>query len=164
MIAADKAIHSFWKFLIAILVCEGVGIASGLLSQGEIASWFNTLNKPTWTPPSSLFGPVWTILYFLMGMSLWLVWKVYATESHKRNAVTIFAIQLFLNFWWSIIFFKFHSPGIALIDIFLMAITISLTIYYFSFISRLAAWLLVPYIAWVSFATVLNYNIWWMNR
>jgi translocator protein len=164
MIAAHKTIPSLWKFVIAILICEAVGITSGLLSQSGMNTWFSTLNKPSWNPPAYLFGPVWATLYFLMGISLWLIWKTNAPENHKRNAVTIFAIQLFLNFWWSIIFFKFHSSGIALIDIFLMVITISLTIYYFSYISPLAAWLLVPYIAWVSFATVLNYTIWCMNR
>jgi translocator protein len=164
MIAAAKTIPSFGKLIIAILICEVVGFTSGLLSQREVNTWFNTLNKPDWNPPAYLFGPVWASLYFLMGISLWLAWIGDTTENRKRNAVIIFGIQLFLNFWWSIIFFKFYSPGIALFNILLMVILIAITIYYFYFISRLAAWLLVPYIAWVGFATVLNYNLWWMNR
>jgi translocator protein len=163
MTAAVKIIPSFWKFMIAILICEGVGIASGLLSQNEINNWFSTLNKPAWNPPGYIFGPVWTTLYFLMGTSLWLIWKTKAPENHKRNAVTIFIIQLFLNFWWSLLFFKLHSPGLAFSDIVLLLISILFTIYYFSVISKLAAWLLVPYLAWVSFATALNYTIWLMN-
>jgi translocator protein len=163
MIAAVKIIPSFWKFMIAILICEAVGITSGLLSQNEINTWFRTLNKPAWNPPAYLFGPVWTTLYFLMGVSLWLVWKTNAPENYKRSAVIIFVIQLFLNFWWSLLFFKLHSPWLAFIDIVLLLISILFTIYYFSGISKLAAWLLVPYIAWVSFATILNYTIWSMN-
>jgi translocator protein len=131
MIAAVKIIPSFWKFILAILICETVGIASGLLSQNEINTWFTTLNKPTRNPTGCLFSPVWTTLYFLTGISLWLIGKTNAAENRKRNAVTIFAIQLFLNFWWSLLFFKFHSPGLAFIDIVLLLISILSTIYYF---------------------------------
>lgn len=164
-IPESNIIPAGWKLIVTILICEGVGFSSGLISRSGMDSWFSTLAKPSWNPPAYLFGPVWTTLYLLMGFSLWLIWKNNTPAiKKKRNAIRIFALQLFLNFWWSIIFFKFHSPGIALIGIFLIVLTLCLTIYYFSYISRLAAWLLVPYIAWVSFATLLNYNIWWMNR
>ncbi len=161
--SATQGIPSLWKLIIAILICEAVGISSGLLSRAGMNTWFDMLNKPGWNPPAYLFGPVWTTLYFLMGISLWLIWKSNAAAVKKRNAVALFAIQLFLNFWWSLLFFKFHSPELAFIDIMLLLITIFFTIYYFSGISKLAAWLLVPYIAWVSFATVLNYTIWKLN-
>lgn len=157
-------ISTFWKLIIAIIICEGIGISSGLLSQSDMTTWFSTLNKPSWNPPSYLFGPVWTILYLMMGISLWLIWESNAPEAQKANAILIFALQLFLNFWWSIIFFRFHSPALALIDILLMLVAITITIYKFSGISHAAAWLLVPYIAWVSFATFLNYTIWSMNK
>ncbi|MFM9909175.1 MAG: TspO/MBR family protein, partial [Chitinophagaceae bacterium] len=130
-IPESHIIPSGWKLIVAVLICEGVGIASGLLSRSEMDNWFSTLAKPSWNPPAYLFGPVWTTLYLLMGVSLWLVWKSNAPAIKKRNAIRIFALQLFLNFWWSIIFFKLHEPGFAFIDIILMVITILLTIYQF---------------------------------
>lgn len=153
-----------WKFIIAILLCESVGISSGLLASTNNNLWFDALNKPTWNPSAYLFGPVWTTLYLLMGISLGIIWNNKATELNKRKAYFLFALQLFLNFWWSIIFFKLHSPALALVNIILMLILILLTIVSFSKFSKPAAWLLVPYIAWVSFATFLNYSIWILNK
>jgi benzodiazapine receptor len=104
-------LSSTWKFVIAILLCESIGITSGLLASASNNQWFDTLSKPTWNPPAYLFGPVWTTLYLLMGISLGIIWCNKATELHKRNAYYLFATQLFLNFWWSIFFFHFHSPA-----------------------------------------------------
>ena len=160
----DNPFSPTWKFIIAILLCESVGIISGLLASANNNVWFNNLNKPTWNPPAYLFGPVWTTLYLLMGISLALIWKDKATELNKRNAYLLFATQLFLNFWWSIFFFHFHSPALALVDGILMVVTIILTIISFSYFSKPAPWLLVPYVAWVSFATILNFTIWNLNR
>jgi tryptophan-rich sensory protein len=159
-----QKLSSVWKFTIAILVCESVGIISGLISSANKNLWFGSLNKPSWNPPAYLFGPVWTLLYLLMGISLALIWDNDATELNKRSAYLLFALQLFLNFWWSILFFYFHSPALALVAIILMVVLIILTIYSFSNYSKPAAYLLVPYIAWVSFATILNYTIWNINR
>ena len=153
-----------WKFIIAILLCESIGISSGLLASANNSVWFDTLTKPTWNPPAYLFGPVWTTLYLLMGISLAIIWDNKEAEQNKRNAYFLFAIQLFLNFWWSIIFFHFHSPAVALINIVLMVVAIILTIFSFSVFSKTAAWLLVPYISWVSFAAILNYSIWNLNH
>ena len=153
-----------WKFIIAIVFCESVGIISGLLASANSNLWFETLNKPSWNPPAYLFGPVWTTLYLLMGISLSIIWNNNSTEQKKRKAYFLFAFQLFLNFWWSIIFFHLHSPAFALLDIILMVIIIILTIFSFSAFSKPAAWLLVPYIAWVSFATILNFSIWNLNH
>ena len=153
-----------WKYSIAILLCESVGITSGLLATANNNIWFDALYKPTWNPPAYLFGPVWTTLYLLMGISLGIIWNNNSPELNKRKAYFLFALQLFLNFWWSILFFNFHSPIVALIDIILMLLTITLTIFSFSVISKPAAWLLVPYIAWVSFASILNFSIWNLNR
>lgn len=152
------------KFIIAILLYESVGIISGLLAGANNNIWFDSLNKPTWNPPAYLFAPVWTMLYLLMGISLGIIWNMKAPEQNKRNAYVLFGLQLFLNFLWSIIFFKFHSPAFALLDIILMVIVIIITIVSFSKFSKPAAWLLVPYIAWVSFATILNFAIWNLNR
>jgi tryptophan-rich sensory protein len=99
-----------------------------------------------------------------MGTALWLVWKSDAPEQKKKNAELIFALQLFLNFWWSILFFRFHSPAFAFMEIILLLATIFITIFRFAPISRTAAWLMVPYISWVSFASILNYTIWMMNK
>ena len=159
-----KSISPIWKLLFAILICEGTGITSGLIANTGMNAWFDTLNKPSWNPPAYLFAPVWILLYLLMGISLWLIWKSNIPAPQKNNLIILFALQLFLNFWWSIIFFKFHSPALAFIDIILMLILILLTIINFSKFSKPAAWLLVPYIAWVSFATILNFTIWILNK
>ena len=161
---SDKIISPTWKLIISVLICEATGIVSALIANTSMNSWFNTLNKPSWNPPAFLFGPVWTILYLLMGISLWLIWKSAAPEPEKNSAIRLFSLQLFLNFWWSIIFFKFHSAVFALVEITLMLIMILLTIINFSKLLKPAAWLLVPYIAWVSFATILNYTIWVLNK
>lgn len=162
--AATKRLPTAWKFIIAIILCESVGIISGLLASANNNPWFDTLNKPSWNPPAYLFGPVWTTLYLLMGISLGIIWNNKATEPNKRKAYFLFALQLFLNFWWSIIFFHFHSPAFALLDIIIMVVIIIITIFTFSSFSKLAAWLLVPYISWVSFATILNFMIWNLNH
>ncbi len=153
-----------WKYIFAILLCEGIGISSGFLASAINNSWFEELVKPSWNPPAYLFGPVWTSLYLLMGISLGIIWNNKVSESNKKNSYYLFAVQLFLNFMWSILFFHFHSTAFALIDILLMIITIILTIISFSKFSKVAAWLLVPYILWVTFASILNFSIWSLNR
>lgn len=159
----SKNISPAWKLLISVMVCESVGFISGFLTMTDMNIWFDTLNKPSWNPPSDLFGPVWTALYLLMGVSLWLVWKSPVPYEAKKKPELIFIIQLLLNFCWSFLFFKCHSPSLAFADIILMLIAILLTIISFSKVSRLAAVLLIPYIGWVSFAAILNYTIWIMN-
>jgi translocator protein len=151
------------KLIISIILCLGGGLLSGFFSQSGLGTWYASINKPSWNPPSSLFGPVWTTLYILMGIALWTIWKSETPENQKNKALLIFGIQLFLNFIWSILFFKLESPSWALVDIILMVVTIITTIFVFADISKKAAWLLVPYICWVSFATILNYTIWSIN-
>ena len=119
MIQAIDRLSPFWKWIIAVALCEATGIVSALLSQTYMNVWFDNLNKPSWNPPDYVFGPVWTFLYLLMGTALWLVWKSDAPEPEKKNAEWMFACQLFLNFWWSILFFRFHSPGLAFAEIIL---------------------------------------------
>lgn len=159
----NKSLSPIIKLLIAILICELTGILSGFIGNASMNPWFENLNKPSWNPPGFIFAPVWTILYLLMGISLWKIWKSNAVENYKKNAEIIFACQLFLNFWWSIVFFRFHQPGFAFFIIILMMLFILLTIFKFSAISKTAAWLLVPYISWVCFAAILNFNLWSMN-
>jgi translocator protein len=159
----NKNLSSTWKLVFAILLCEIIGITSSLFSVEAIKTWYLTLNKPAWNPPNSIFAPVWTILYVLMGISLWLIWKSDGPIAQQKKAIYIFALQLFINFWWSIVFFKFQSPIFGLVVILLMVFAILKTIFQFAPISRLASWLLVPYICWVCFATILNYTIWSLN-
>lgn len=158
-----RTISNNWKLIICILICQATGIISGLLTNTQNNTWYDSIAKPSWNPPGYLFGPVWTILYLLMAISLWIIWKSKAPEIQKYQACLIFAAQLFLNFWWTILFFKFHSPIVAFIEIILMIALIFITIIRFSKISKLAAWLLVPYISWVCFAAILNYNLWKLN-
>jgi tryptophan-rich sensory protein len=158
------SLSSTWKLIIAILLCEAIGFTSGLMGSAGMNAWFDQLQKPSWNPPSYLFAPVWTLLYCLMGIAFWLIWKNETDVANKRSAYFAFALQLFLNFWWSIIFFNFQSPFFALIEILLMWLAILLTISRFAKISKTAAWLLVPYLLWVSFASVLNYTIWSLNN
>ena len=160
----SKSVSLIWKLIIAILICETTGIASGLIANTGMNPWFKALYKPLWNPPAFLFAPVWTFLYLLMGISLWFIWKSAAPAPQKSNAIILFSLQLFLNFWWSIIFFKLHSPAFALVDIILLLLLILFTIISFSKLSKPAAWLLVPYLAWVSFASILNYTIWVLNK
>ena len=151
------------KLIIAIIIPVAVGATSGFFTSSEIPGWYQTINKPTWNPPSWLFGPVWTTLYVMMGIALFLIWKSDASESVKKTAILLFAAQLVLNFFWSFIFFNQHQIGWALVEIIIMWVFILLTIFAFAPISKTAAWLLIPYISWVSFATILNYTIWKLN-
>jgi translocator protein len=162
---ATKSISSTWKLVISIAICEAVGIVSALVSNTNTNNyqWFETLLKPTWNPPGYLFGPVWSILYLLMGISFWLIWKANISDTIKIRAASIFVLQLIFNFCWSLLFFKYHSPFYALIDIVLMIVSITITMFTFSSINRKAVYLLIPYILWVSFAALLNFNIWILN-
>ncbi len=151
------------KFIVSLLVPLAVGGIAGWLTVPEIPGWYAGLNKPSFNPPNYLFGPVWTSLYALMGIAFFLVWKADADPGLKKTAMLLFAVQLVLNFFWSLIFFNAHQIGWALVEIIAMWLLILLTIFAFGKISSLAAWLLVPYICWVSFAMLLNAALWKLN-
>jgi len=153
--------------MLTIVICIAIpmiiGSLSGLATTGAIDSWYAQLNKPSFNPPNYLFGPVWTFLYVLMGISLFLIWK--SPQGNERNmALAIFVIQMVLNFTWTFLFFYFHRPGIALIEIGILWISIMLMILSFYRIDKTASLLQIPYILWVSFASVLNGAIWWLNN
>jgi translocator protein len=152
-----------FKLLIAIFIPLAVGGLSGYLTVPAINGWYVTLNKPSFNPPNYLFGPVWTILYTMMGIAYFLVWKSKLLTENKTKAYLFYWVQLFLNFMWSIVFFYYENPAIALIIIILMLISIAATIFSFKKFSNIAAWLLVPYICWVGFATALNFELWRLN-
>ncbi len=144
------------KLILSIGLCLGAGILGSFFTVSAIPTWYQTLNKPSFSPPNWIFGSVWTILYFLMGISLYLVWT-------KRTVPTVFWIQLILNALWSIIFFGMRNPTLALVDIVALWIAIVLTIKSFYRINKLAGKLLIPYLLWVSFATILNLSIVLLN-
>jgi translocator protein len=151
------------KLIISIAIPFLVGFSASFFTMDRVNGWYTTANKPSFNPPNWIFAPVWTTLYVLMGIAFYLVWKSAAPISIKQTAITLFVVQLVLNFFWSIIFFKLQLTGWALVEIIAMWFAILLTILWFGKISSTAAWLLVPYICWVSFATVLNYSIWKLN-
>ncbi len=152
------------KLVIAITTPLLIGFTSGFFTITGAGTWYEKLEKPSWNPPGWLFAPVWTSLYIIMGIALFFIWKA-NTAIHKKNtALSLFAVQLVLNFFWSFIFFKLEEPGWALTEIFLLWVTILATIFSFAAINKLSAWLLVPYISWVTFAAILNYTIWDLNK
>jgi tryptophan-rich sensory protein len=153
----------FFKLTASIAICEVVGIAGSVFTASSVAIWYNTLNKPLFSPPNWIFGPVWAVLYLLMGVSLYLVWSKGFGSKKGKAALNFFIAQLFLNFLWSILFFGFHSPILALVDIAALWIMILLTIVKFLPISKTAAYLLIPYLLWVSFASLLNLSILMLN-
>jgi benzodiazapine receptor len=150
------------RFIGCILLTLTVGGISGIATIAGVKGWYTTLKKPFFNPPNYLFGPVWTILYFLMGVSLYLVFNSQRSPALK-GALAVFGVQLLLNFFWSIIFFNFHQVGWALVEILVMWVTIIFMIVAFYRINRTAGLLQLPYIAWVSFATLLNAGIFYLN-
>ncbi|HEY1020075.1 MAG TPA: TspO/MBR family protein [Sediminibacterium sp.] len=150
------------KLVLSVLFTVGIGSLGGIFTISEIPGWYAGLQKPSFNPPNWLFGPVWSMLYLLMGISFYLIWK--QPVSTVRNVgLTLFVIQFILNFFWSIIFFNQHLIAAAFLEMVFMWIFILLTIIWFAKLSPTAAWLLVPYLCWVSFATVLTAAIWKLN-
>ena len=155
--------RTIFKLVIAVVVSELAGVIGSVFTVPAIPTWYATLVKPALNPPGWIFGPVWTTLYLLMGVAAFLVWRKGLQQPQIKKALGIFAIQLTLNALWSIIFFGLHNPGIALAEIIMLWFAIIWTITAFFKISRPAAYLLLPYILWVSFAAYLNYAIWALN-
>lgn len=157
-------INDLSKLIIAIAVCELAGAVGSMFTVPSIPTWYAGLAKPALNPPSWVFAPVWTSLYLLMGISAFLVWQKGLRKKKTKEALGIFAMQLFLNAIWSIIFFGLKSPQWAFLDIVFLWLVIAWTITLFWKISRPAALLLLPYILWVSFAVYLNYSIMVLNQ
>ncbi len=156
-----KFLQNQWIVLAGLmLLCLAVGSIGGFASASSVDSWYRTLAKPGWNPPDWLFGPVWTVLYIMMAIAAWLVWK---TKDRIGPAMTLFFAQLALNLAWSFLFFGARSPGLALIEIVFLWLSVLLTMLSFFGRSTAAGLLFVRYLAWVSFAAVLNLAIWMMN-
>ena len=156
-------INNTFKLITAIVVSELAGIIGSVFTTPSIASWYAGIIKPALNPPAWVFGPVWTTLFALMGIAVFLVWKKGLDRKDVKIALGIFIGQLVLNTLWSIIFFGLHNPGLAFVEIIFLWLAILATIIAFAKIFRPAVWFLVPYILWVSFAGYLNYSIWQIN-
>lgn len=176
------------KILISIIICELAGAIGSVFTVSQINTWYKDLKKPFFSPPNWIFGPVWTALFLLMAVSLYLVWsaswkpkneiiekkankkiwnryseKLAIGQWQKTNIILIFSFQLILNILWSVIFFGFHSPALAFFEILMLWFAILFTVVNFYRVSKAAAYLLLPYIIWVSFAGILNYFFWILN-
>ena len=151
------------KIVLLVVLCVTVGYLSGLVTRESILTWYVTLNKPSFNPPNWVFAPVWTLLYIMMGVAAGMIWTSNSDEQTTKKALGFFAIQLGLNALWSYLFFGLHNPLLALIEIILLWLMIFETYNMFKKINKTAGLLLLPYLAWVSFATILNASIWWLN-
>lgn len=155
-----KHIH---KLVLSVFVCELVGISGAIFTSPAIPSWYATLNKPLFSPPNWVFGPVWTLLYAMMGVAFYLIWIQGWKKKSVRQAGQVFLAQLVVNWLWSPAFFGLQSPALGLVVIFALWGLLVLTIQRFFKVSKPAAYLLVPYLLWVSFASLLNIAIFWLN-
>ncbi len=153
------------KILVLVATCLAIGYLSGISTKSSIETWYPKLIKPFFNPPNWIFGPVWSFLYILMGVSGGLIWNKIETEKEVvKSALLFFAIQLALNSLWSFIFFGLNHIFLALIEMVLLWLMIYETYIKFKKIDQLAANLLLPYLSWVSFAMILNASICWLNR
>ncbi|MCX5751808.1 MAG: tryptophan-rich sensory protein [Candidatus Saganbacteria bacterium] len=153
-----------FELLLSIIVCFTAGAFGSIFTAPNIPIWYANLNKPFFSPPNWLFGPAWTLLYILMGIALYIVWNKGIEKEEVRFAIRVFFMQLVLNALWSYIFFGLHWLLFAYIELLIMWLFIVWTIVRFAKVSKAAAWLLVPYLCWVSFASMLNLSVWWLNR
>lgn len=149
--------------VLSIVVCEGAGLIGSLATFPSIPTWYASLEKPAFNPPNWLFGPVWATLYALMGIAAFLVWRQGIRKREVKIALGIFLVQLVLNSLWSIVFFGLNSLLGGLVVILPLWVAILLSIVTFYRISKTAGVLLIPYILWVSFATILNFSLWQLN-
>lgn len=152
------------KIVLVTLVCVSLGYLSGTVTRESVATWYPTLEKPIFNPPNWIFAPVWTLLYIMMGIAAGLVWTSDSDVKIVKKGLGFFLVQFALNIIWSYIFFGLHNPFLALIEIVLLWLLIWETYSVFKKISKTAGYLLIPYLAWVGFATILNAGIWWLNR
>ena len=159
--------NKYTRILIVVVTCLAIGYFSGMATQSSIKTWFPTLIKPSFNPPNWVFAPVWSMLYIMMGIAAGLVWNRMEASKDKelvKKSLVFFAIQLGLNALWSVLFFGLRNPMLALIEIVLLWLMIYETYIKFGKIDKIAGYLFLPYLAWVSFASILNASIWWLNK
>lgn len=161
----QKPLSRTFKILVMIVTCVIIGFISGLVTRDSVDTWYPMINKPSFNPPNWIFAPVWTTLYVMMGIAAGLVWdRIEVQKETVKKALLFFAIQLALNALWSYIFFGLHNPMLALIEIVLLWLMIYETFVQFNKINKIAGYLFIPYLFWVTFALVLNASIYWLNR
>lgn len=158
-----KTLVLLGKALGAVLLCEAVGLLAGWATQPSVTTWYPTLTKPSFTPPNWVFAPVWTLLYGLMGLSAFLIWRCGFHRVRVRSALTAFGVQLVLNAGWSFAFFGARSPALGLVVVLFLWGVLAWTLDRFFRIRPAAGWLLVPYLGWVTYALALNVAIWALN-
>ena len=154
--------HRWLMLLFFLFLCYGAAGLGSIWTSSSVGTWYAELMKPSFNPPGWIFAPVWSVLYFLMALSAWLVWRR-AGWSGARFALALFFVQLALNVAWSGLFFGLRRPGTALVGILILLGTIVATVLAFRPVSLLAFWLMVPYALWVAFAALLNFKIWQLN-
>jgi benzodiazapine receptor len=160
----NMKIKDIWKLVVSIIACLAAGAIGSIFTRQAIPTWYATLEKPAFNPPNWLFAPVWTLLYIMMGIAAFLVWRKGLENRQVRIALIVFLVQLVLNALWSVVFFGLESPLYGLIVIAALWLAILFTTLMFYRISRVAGGLMLPYLLWVTFAAVLNESIWLLNR
>ena len=151
------------ELFISIVICQLAGVIGSMFTFSQITTWYMGINKPFFTPPNWVFGPAWGTLYTLMGIALFLVWQK-RNEANVYPAIRIFALQLFLNFIWSILFFGIKLTALAYVEILILWLVIAWNIKVFYRITKPAGWVLLPYLAWVFFASFLNLGVVLLNK
>lgn len=151
------------KSVISVVICLGAGFVGSFFTSPVIDNWYVGIIKPSFNPPSWIFGPVWTILFILMGIAAAMIWNKGLDNNAVKIAILIFVVHLILNVLWSVFFFGMQNPGLAFMEIIILWLMIALVMYLFYQIDHRATYLLIPYILWVSFAAILNYSIWQLN-
>jgi len=148
------------KLLISIFAVAAAGAIGSVITSSSVATWYLSLPKPSFNPPSWVFGPVWTVLFLLMAIAAYLIWKKGWKRPEVRVALSLYSVQLVLNVLWTVLFFGYHNLAAAYVEVIILWFAIFLTIEFFRGISKAAAWLLLPYLLWVAFAAFLNFSLW----
>jgi tryptophan-rich sensory protein len=161
VLVTPSSVNPWLALLGWVALCAAAG-ALGALASVSAPEFYALLDRPSWAPPAGVFGPVWTLLYLSMALAAWLVWRERGW-ARARSALGLFVLQLAANALWSWLFFGWHQGALAFADILLLLALIVATLFAFARVRSLAAWLLVPYLAWVSFATALNFSVWQRN-
>jgi len=154
---------NYKRLIISLALPQLVGIVGSFFTTPAISTWYATLKRPSFSPPNWLFGPAWITLYILMGISVYLIWQKVEKNKKARSVMWLFWVHLVFNASWSVIFFGLQNPGLAFVNIIIMWLLIVVLMIKFWRINRWASYLLIPYLLWVSFASVLNYFIWYLN-
>lgn len=151
------------KLIVSLLISLGTGVLSAFLSMGTM-KMYGRLQKPFFAPLSWIFGPVWTVLFILMGIASYRIW-MYGTQNEAvRDALFFYGSQLVFNFMWTILFFRLELRGLAFLDIIILLVLIAITAYKFYKLDKAAGYLMLPYLLWVAFASLLNYSLWQLNK